>query len=704
MTTKPIALNAPAAATKAAPQSTEAAKPLPAVILDLAQAKPVAHNLIDESSLNPRRDFDPVKLAELAEQVARDGVLQPILLRPHPKKPGRLEIVAGARRWRAVELLIKAGRAPADYPMPAVVRPLDDKTVLRLSLVENIQRQDLNPMEEADRIALMVKSGITVDQIAADIGKTDRWVEKRLALTKKLTNDVQASLREGVITVRQAEAVAKAAPARQKNLVADIKRGYLATEASITERVTRDLPPVGIAHFKLDDYKGEIIDGETQRSGKPERFFADVAQFEKLQSAAITATRDRLQKEGWAWLEICSRERGDLFYEHNFGRSTDKAKAGAVIEINYDGKVIVHTGLTKRAPAGDPRRAPTGKTTNGRKAANEPPVTQALLVYAKHRKTEALQSAILADAVGNGSGGNGARMAKILTCLALMGDSENVAIANSKLGQQDGIIAPEVRKALDKARGPLAGLIASAPKTGTAERYRDDDDATLQLKGWAGKRGDSAAGAFGVLLKMPAKDLDLLFAALVAARCGSFNGYKSDLGDEPLAIAAAAALKVDMGASWGGSATGWADYLKLCKKGRLTRLVADMPRLGLDRAKAEGMKTAALATAIGDAVKAAPALARNAVPVELQFVPEAEAVKALKAKLPPLPAKAGKSKAGAKAGAATAKPAAKGNTLAREINIAAAKKLGKPRPKAKAKSKSSAKPKAAPKPKARGKK
>lgn len=89
----------------------------------------------------PRRTFDERELQELAASVRERGVIQPLLLRPHPNHEGEYQIVAGERRWRAAQL---AGI----HALPAVIRSLDDTEVLELAIIENIQRSDLNAVEE----------------------------------------------------------------------------------------------------------------------------------------------------------------------------------------------------------------------------------------------------------------------------------------------------------------------------------------------------------------------------------------------------------------------------------------------------------------------------------------------------------------------------------------------------------------------------
>lgn len=131
----------------------------------------IAIDLIAESALNPRKAFDESSLAELAASIKEKGVIQPIVVRPMADS---YELVAGARRLRASKL---AGVAS----IPAVIRVLDDKQVLEIMVIENAQRADVHPLEEADAFhSLIEKHGHTVETIAEKTGKPIPYVHQRL--------------------------------------------------------------------------------------------------------------------------------------------------------------------------------------------------------------------------------------------------------------------------------------------------------------------------------------------------------------------------------------------------------------------------------------------------------------------------------------------------------------------------------------------
>jgi ParB family chromosome partitioning protein len=157
---------------------------------------PVA--LIDPSPTQPRRHFDEQAMAELADSIRTKGVLQPILVRP--AGAGRYEIVAGERRWRASQM---AGL----HEIPVVVRSLSDSDGFEAALIENIQRADLNLMEEATGYQRLVRDyGHTQEMVAALTGKARSHVANLIRLTD-LPEEAQQLARMGLISLGHAKAV-----------------------------------------------------------------------------------------------------------------------------------------------------------------------------------------------------------------------------------------------------------------------------------------------------------------------------------------------------------------------------------------------------------------------------------------------------------------------------------------------------------------
>jgi len=145
---------------------------------------------------NPRRTFDPEQLEELANSVREKGVMQPLLVRP-TNDPNIFEIIAGERRWRAAQ---KAGL----HEVPVIVREVGDKEALELAIIENVQRADLNPLEEAMGYGQLIEQfAYTQQDLAQVIGKSRSHVANTLRLLR-LPEDVREMVSSGSLTAGHA--------------------------------------------------------------------------------------------------------------------------------------------------------------------------------------------------------------------------------------------------------------------------------------------------------------------------------------------------------------------------------------------------------------------------------------------------------------------------------------------------------------------
>lgn len=159
------------------------------------EVRPIPIELIDRNEEQPRKHFDEEQLEELRESIATHGVLEPIIVRP---VEGRYQVVVGERRWRAARL---AGLKT----VPAVVRQLTDKETMEIALVENLQREDLNPLEEADAYRrLMAEFGLTQEEVAARVGKKRSTVANRLRLLD-LEEEIRLEVEAGRLSAGHAK-------------------------------------------------------------------------------------------------------------------------------------------------------------------------------------------------------------------------------------------------------------------------------------------------------------------------------------------------------------------------------------------------------------------------------------------------------------------------------------------------------------------
>src|SRR5439155_2977510 len=165
--------------------------------VDNEEVLDVQIDLIQPGHQQPRTTFDQAKLDELAQSIRASGIIQPLLLR---RRGGMFELVAGERRWRAAQI---AGLRN----VPAIVRDIPDEKLLELALIENIQRADLNPVEEANAYKKLIESlGLTQEQVADRVGR-DRTVITNHLRILKLPTEIQEFLKTERLSFGHARAL-----------------------------------------------------------------------------------------------------------------------------------------------------------------------------------------------------------------------------------------------------------------------------------------------------------------------------------------------------------------------------------------------------------------------------------------------------------------------------------------------------------------
>jgi ParB family chromosome partitioning protein len=185
---------------------------------------------LQRGKYQPRKDIDPEKLQDLANSIKAQGIIQPIVVRVIAHN--RYEIVAGERRWRAAAL---AGLAD----VPVVIKDIDDHSAMAIALIENIQREDLNPLEEADALKRLIEEfAMTHQQIADSIGKSRATVTNLLRLID-LHPDVKTLLINQEIDMGHARALLALSGAQQLEVAKKIAQDSLTVRAA--ERLIRDM-------------------------------------------------------------------------------------------------------------------------------------------------------------------------------------------------------------------------------------------------------------------------------------------------------------------------------------------------------------------------------------------------------------------------------------------------------------------------------
>ncbi|WP_116132868.1 ParB/RepB/Spo0J family partition protein [Tropicimonas sp. IMCC34043] len=194
----------------------------------------------------PRKTFLPEALQELSESIRTKGILQPLIVRKSPRTPGSYEIVAGERRWRAAQMAQL-------HEVPVILRDLDDTEVLEIAIIENIQRADLNSVEEALGFRQLIERfGHTQEQLAQALGKSRSHIANSMRLLQ-LPDQVQEMLRGGQLSAGHARALITATdPAALARQVVAGNLSVRETEAMAKRAATGAVTPVARAKPEKD--------------------------------------------------------------------------------------------------------------------------------------------------------------------------------------------------------------------------------------------------------------------------------------------------------------------------------------------------------------------------------------------------------------------------------------------------------------------
>lgn len=232
-----------------------------AVQVDSRELQHLPLDLIQRGKYQPRRDMDPQALEELAQSIKAQGVMQPIVVRPIGN--GRYEIIAGERRWRATQ------QAGLDK-IPAMVREVPDEAAIAMALIENIQREDLNPIEEAAALQrLQQEFQLTQQQVADAVGKSRVTVANLLRLIA-LPEEIKTLLSHGDLEMGHARALLGLPENRQvegaRHVVA---RGFTVRQTEALVRQWLNAPEEPVKTVKSDPDISRLEQRLAERLGAP---------------------------------------------------------------------------------------------------------------------------------------------------------------------------------------------------------------------------------------------------------------------------------------------------------------------------------------------------------------------------------------------------------------------------------------------------
>jgi ParB family chromosome partitioning protein len=207
-----------------------------------AAPRQISIEALEPNPGQPRTTFHAETLDELAASIKAHGILQPLLVRPHPSgAPNRYQIVAGERRWQACK---RAGVSA----VPVVIKSLDDARCREVALIENVQREDIAPLEEAQALEQILReSGMTHRELGERIGKTKAYVEQRVRMLRYPVEVQQALAADGPFSPGHAKAVVQVEGRRQELIQAIEAQNLSVREAERRAHQLRDLEQAALA-------------------------------------------------------------------------------------------------------------------------------------------------------------------------------------------------------------------------------------------------------------------------------------------------------------------------------------------------------------------------------------------------------------------------------------------------------------------------
>lgn len=476
------------------------------------------------AKINARTHGATEGLDSLAASIRAQGVLQPLLVRPLDEAEGAgFEIVAGQRRFLACQRL--AQDAPVE-PLPCLVlAATDDAAALEISLAENIERLPMEPLDQHEAFAKLVKLGQGVAEIAARFGVTERLVKQRLALAG-LIDGIKGEVRKGMVGSADTQLLALATPKQQREWMklyrdksryapqGDQLKAWLLGGAAISTEV---------ALFPLEDYTGRIV---ADLFGE-QSYFDDAAQFWTLQNQAIAELRESLLAKGWAKVEVL--ETGHYFRGWEYQRTTKKDGGWVLLLPQRNGEVLVHEGYLPLKEV--QRQARRAAGIEGGAASDEDApkptrseATHALQNYVAMHKAAAVRIALVQNPT----------VALRLAVASLIGGADNWSVRADRTHPMNATIEASM------ATGAALATFAEQRRTVAGELADGSDPADVALSG-RGYGETQTAETFARLLELNDEQVLKVLAVIAAEALVAGGGVAERLGE---------LLQIDMRQCW----------------------------------------------------------------------------------------------------------------------------------------------------------
>jgi ParB family chromosome partitioning protein len=349
----------------------------------------VSLSALEPSAANPRRKFDRKSIEGLAASIRTDGLLHNLVVKPVQGKRNHFSVVVGERRFHALKLLAGRGELPEDFTVAVEVRDdLSKDQTLRMATVENLQRQNMTPLEEAAALTKLIHKGVTLDDVAAHTGLSATTIKRRLALNG-LCKEAKALLAKSGLTLSQAEALTLGSDEAQRDIVEQIEGGNEASGGDIRETLLDNRPTLALAIFPVENYHGPLttdLFAEAETS-----YFDDREQFFTLQKEAV-AELVKHHEASAAWVEVTN---GWSVPDWQYRKARKNQKSGVVINLAPSGRVEVREGLVRPKIEKETAKALAENPVAPAKVKAAYP--KSLCAYVAHQKAAAVGEILLAS-------------------------------------------------------------------------------------------------------------------------------------------------------------------------------------------------------------------------------------------------------------------------------------------------------------------
>ena len=570
---------------------------------------------IRSSDLNPRKEFDEESLAELAASILEKDLLQPIVVR-EPLE-GVFEIVAGERRFRALQLLADASSIADDYKIPCCIRDVDDLELIELATIENVQRDELPVLDQAEAYTKMLELGSDIPTIAIKTGLSETTIKRRLAIAEKLCPDAKMLVRDGFINIGQAEALTIVNFETQDSVLEAMEHGNIPqniSPAQIRSMLLREKYLVEHAIFDIDLYLAEGGTITSDLFGDSPDSFDDAELFIKYQFEALDVRKAEL-KEKWAWVR---NEANFYSWEYKLSEDSDdefdETKLGAIIVIDanssevtiYESVIDLHdqddpeedndladfnpnasrsttaSSSTAASPS-DTSTSLSKQSGSGQQSATtveEPKpkgFTTKAIIAVNQERTKALQHAVL-----------NSKSQKLPLVIILMGlmESNRVAISQEVIGMDDIVLTDSLAEVRESWKEKLAAFTAEPPPHIREHRLQS-------------KLSDvNQTALFEFLLDLKKSELEDLLRYFAASSIAKWNkgSYKLEVDDFTTALVDASHAEKALASTFSAEDA----FFKLFSKDQLAEMQEELGQTGNTLLKKTEQITAILSDATID--------------------------------------------------------------------------------------------------------